>query len=86
MLHARGALGSDFELVVCQLLQGCGGGIAQVIITLSAQASVTHKDVAAVIALVSLLSESILCLCLFSLISARFVLGLEAYVTTWFCS
>lgn len=57
MIHSRGALGSDVELVWCQLLQGIGGGFAAVLIVLVAQALVPHTDVAIVTALVSLITE-----------------------------
>ncbi|KAM3581079.1 hypothetical protein VKS41_006524 [Umbelopsis sp. WA50703] len=57
MIQSRGALGSDVELVWCQLLQGIGGGFASVITQLIAQALVSHADVAVVTALVLLLTE-----------------------------
>lgn len=57
MIHSRGALGSDVELVWCQLLQGIGGGFAAVIMQLVAQALVAHTDVAIVTALVLLITE-----------------------------
>ncbi|KAI9315575.1 major facilitator superfamily domain-containing protein [Dichotomocladium elegans] len=57
MIHSRGALGSDAELVWCQLLQGIGGGFASVITQLIAQALVSHNDVAVVTALVLLITE-----------------------------
>ena len=42
MIHARGALGSTAELVMCQVLQGIGGGFAAIIIQAAAQARVAH--------------------------------------------
>lgn len=57
MIHSRGALGSDVELVWCQLLQGIGGGFASVLTQLLAQALVSHTDVAIVTALVLLITE-----------------------------
>ncbi|KAJ6525618.1 drug:h+ antiporter [Mycena capillaripes] len=57
MLHSRGADGSNFELVVTQVLQGVGGGIAALSIQVGSQASVLHDDVAMVTAVVLLLTE-----------------------------
>ncbi|KAJ7097775.1 drug:h+ antiporter [Mycena belliarum] len=57
MLHSRGADGSTFELLMTQVLQGIGGGIAALSIQVSAQASVPHVDVAMVTALVLLVTE-----------------------------
>lgn len=57
MLRARGADGSTFELVLCQVLQGLGGGFASVATQVSAQAAVPHADVASVTAMTLLLSE-----------------------------
>lgn len=57
MLHARAADGTAFELVLCQVLQGLGGGFASVATTVSAQAAVPHIDVATVTAMTLLLSE-----------------------------
>ncbi|KAF7338159.1 hypothetical protein MVEN_02040800 [Mycena venus] len=57
MLRSRGAEGSNFELVVTQILQGVGGGIAALSIQVSSQASVLHGDVAMVTAVVLLITE-----------------------------
>ncbi|KAI9489570.1 major facilitator superfamily domain-containing protein [Zychaea mexicana] len=57
MIHARGALGPDVELVWCQLLQGLGGGFASTISSVMAQAMVPHTDMAVVTALVLLFAE-----------------------------
>ncbi|KAJ7444936.1 drug:h+ antiporter [Mycena latifolia] len=57
MLHSRGAGGSNFELLMTQVLQGIGGGIAALSIQVSAQASVPHADVAMVTAVVLLVTE-----------------------------
>ncbi|KAJ7087878.1 major facilitator superfamily domain-containing protein, partial [Mycena epipterygia] len=57
MLHSRGANGSNFELLMTQILQGVGGGIAALSIQVSAQASVPHGDVAMVTAVVLLITE-----------------------------
>jgi hypothetical protein len=46
MLRSRGADGSNFELLLTQVLQGMGGGIAALTIQVSSQASVPHGDVA----------------------------------------
>lgn len=57
MIHSKGALGSDAELVMAQVLQGVGGGFAAIIIQVAAQARVAHVDVAVVTALVLLITE-----------------------------
>ncbi|KAJ7510037.1 major facilitator superfamily domain-containing protein [Mycena galericulata] len=57
MLRSRGADGSTFELLMTQVLQGIGGGIAALSIQVSAQASVPHQDVAMVTAVVLLITE-----------------------------
>lgn len=57
MIHSRGARGSDFELVITQILQGLGGGFAAVASQVGAQASVPHVDVAIVTAVVLLWTE-----------------------------
>ncbi|BEI91445.1 uncharacterized protein CcaverHIS019_0402650 [Cutaneotrichosporon cavernicola] len=57
MLHARGPSGNMASLVMCQVLQGIGGGIAHTAMIVAAQASVSHIDVATVTAVVLLLTE-----------------------------
>ncbi|GAA5982518.1 hypothetical protein JCM10908_006680 [Rhodotorula pacifica] len=57
MIHSKGAHGTTGELVVVQIIQGAGGGIAAACTQLLAQASVTHQDVAGVTALVLLFAE-----------------------------
>lgn len=57
MLRARSSGGTVPDLILCQVLQGIGGGFAAIAIQVSAQASVAHVDVATVTALVLLLSE-----------------------------
>lgn len=57
MLHARGPNGNMASLVMCQVLQGLGGGFAATTITVAAQASVSHIDVATVTAVVLLITE-----------------------------
>lgn len=57
MLRARSASGTTFELVLCQVLQGLGGGFASVATQVGAQAAVAHADVATVTAMTLLLSE-----------------------------
>lgn len=57
MLHARSPTGTTPELVLCQVLQGIGGGFSAISIQVSAQASVAHADVATITALVLLVSE-----------------------------
>lgn len=57
MLRSRGADESNFELLMTQILQGVGGGIAALSIQVSAQASVPHADVAMVTAVVLLVTE-----------------------------
>lgn len=57
MIKARSATGTTLELVVCQLVQGVGGGFAAIAIQVSAQAAVAHRDVATVTAMVLLLTE-----------------------------
>jgi hypothetical protein len=47
MLHARSSNGSVYSLVLCQILQGMGGGFA----------AISHVDVATVTAMVLLLTE-----------------------------
>lgn len=57
MIHSRGADGSDGELVMTQILQAFGGGFAAVCSQVGAQASVSHKYVAMVTAIVLLITE-----------------------------
>lgn len=57
MIHSKGANGSTAELVIVQLLQGLGGGIAGVVPQTAAQASVPHQDLASVTAVVLLFAE-----------------------------
>ncbi|KAJ7343319.1 major facilitator superfamily domain-containing protein [Mycena albidolilacea] len=57
MLHSCGPDGSDLALVMTQVLQGIGGGIAALSIQVSSQASVLHGDVAMVTAVVLLITE-----------------------------
>ncbi|KLT42926.1 MFS general substrate transporter [Cutaneotrichosporon oleaginosum] len=57
MLYARGPNGNMASLVMCQVLQGIGGGIAHTAMMVAAQASVSHIDVATVTAVVLLLTE-----------------------------
>ncbi|KAG8861478.1 hypothetical protein FRB96_002927 [Tulasnella sp. 330] len=57
MIHSRGAQGSTAELVINQVLQGMGGGIAAVVVQVAAQGSVPHLDVATVTAIVLLVTE-----------------------------
>jgi MFS family permease len=57
MIHSRGANGTAMELVLNQALQGIGGGFASVTLQVSAQAGVSHAEVATVIAMVMLITE-----------------------------
>ncbi|KAK0206671.1 drug:h+ antiporter [Desarmillaria ectypa] len=57
MIHSRGANASDVEIVWTQIIQSIGGGMAAITIQTAAQASVSHKDVATVTAMVLLLTE-----------------------------
>ncbi|ORX34245.1 major facilitator superfamily domain-containing protein [Kockovaella imperatae] len=57
MIKARSSSGNSFELIFCQILQGFGGGFAAIATQVSAQAAVSHADVATVTALVLLLTE-----------------------------
>lgn len=57
MIDARSALGTTFQLVFCQVLQGIGGGFASIAVQVSAQAAVPHADVATVTAMVLLVTE-----------------------------
>ncbi|KAG8752254.1 hypothetical protein FRC14_007194 [Serendipita sp. 396] len=57
MIRSRGANGSDGELVMTQILQAWGGGFASITSMVGAQASVTHKYVAMVTAIVLLITE-----------------------------
>lgn len=57
MLKARSLSGTPLELIVTQALQGAGGGFAAIAIQVSAQAAVSHSDVATVTAMVLLLTE-----------------------------
>ncbi|GMK55556.1 hypothetical protein CspeluHIS016_0206120 [Cutaneotrichosporon spelunceum] len=57
MLRARSADGTTFELVLCQVLQGLGGGFAGIAAQVGAQAAVASADVATVTAMTLLLSE-----------------------------
>ncbi len=57
MIHARSPAGNTASLVMCQVLQGLGGGFAAISIQVSAQAAVAHVDVATVTAMVLLITE-----------------------------
>ncbi|KAK4688897.1 MFS transporter, SIT family, siderophore-iron:H+ symporter, partial [Tremellales sp. Uapishka_1] len=57
MLYARGPHGNTASLVMCQILQGLGGGFAATALQVSAQAAVVHLDVATVTAMVLLITE-----------------------------
>ena len=57
MIKARSETGTIFGLILCQVLQGVGGGFAAIAIQVSAQAAVSHADVATVTAMVLLLTE-----------------------------
>ncbi|KAK0453763.1 drug:h+ antiporter [Armillaria borealis] len=57
MIHSRGANASDVEIVWTQIIQSMGGGMSAITIQTAAQASVSHKDVATVTAMVLLLTE-----------------------------
>ncbi|GAA5868058.1 hypothetical protein JCM8547_000791 [Rhodosporidiobolus lusitaniae] len=57
MIKSRGAHGSTGFLVITQVLQGLGGGVASASSQLLAQASVPHQDVATVTAFVLLFAE-----------------------------
>lgn len=57
MIHSRGANGTTAELVINQVLQGLGGGFAATALQVSAQADVTHAQVATVTAMVLLITE-----------------------------
>lgn len=57
MVHSRGARASNFEVILTQVLQGAGGGVAAISLHVGAQASVTHTDIAMVIAVVLLVTE-----------------------------
>ncbi len=57
MIHARGPKGNTASLVICQILQGIGGGFAAIALQVSAQAAVSHVDVATVTAMVLLITE-----------------------------
>ncbi|GAA5823732.1 hypothetical protein JCM5353_008574 [Sporobolomyces roseus] len=57
MIQSKGAHGSTAFLVITQVLQGLGGGIAAGSTQLLAQASVAHQEVASVTAFVLLLAE-----------------------------
>ena len=57
MIDARAENGTTFQLVVCQVLQGVGGGFASIATQVSAQAAVAHADVATVTAVVLLMTE-----------------------------
>lgn len=50
-------LNSPAELVINQIIQGFGGGIAAITTAVGAQASVPHRDVAIVTAIVLLVTE-----------------------------
>lgn len=54
---ARGANGSDAELVWTQILQGIGGGFAASCSQVGAQASVPHVDLAMTTAVILLVTE-----------------------------
>ncbi|CAG7853180.1 SubName: Full=Related to major facilitator MirA {ECO:0000313/EMBL:CCA74161.1} [Serendipita indica DSM 11827] len=57
MIRSRGADGSDGELVMTQVLQALGGGIASLTTSVAAQASVPHKYVAMVSAIVFMIAQ-----------------------------
>ncbi|KAL8284197.1 hypothetical protein RQP46_004946 [Phenoliferia psychrophenolica] len=57
MIKSRGAHGSTGFLVITQVLQGMGGGIASCSCQLLAQASVPHQDLSTVTAFVLLFAE-----------------------------
>lgn len=57
MIHARHGDTPDAEIVMTQLIQGIGGGIAAVASQVGAQASVPHADVATATAVVLLITE-----------------------------
>ncbi|KAJ3008676.1 hypothetical protein HKX48_008399 [Thoreauomyces humboldtii] len=57
MIHTKGVHGSTAGLVLTQIVQGAGGGIAACATQTLAQASVPHQDVSAVTALVLLFAE-----------------------------
>ncbi|ORX37004.1 major facilitator superfamily domain-containing protein [Kockovaella imperatae] len=57
MLYARGPHGNTASLVLCQVIQGMGGGFAATCIQVAAQAAVSHADVATVTAILLLLTE-----------------------------
>ncbi|GAA6013856.1 hypothetical protein JCM11491_000447 [Sporobolomyces phaffii] len=57
MIKSKGAHGSTFFLVITQVIQGLGGGIASGSCQLLAQASVPHQEVASVTAFILLLAE-----------------------------
>ncbi|BEJ15902.1 hypothetical protein CspHIS471_0505070 [Cutaneotrichosporon sp. HIS471] len=57
MLRARSAEGTTLELVLCQVLQGLGGGFAGIATQVGAQAAVGSADIATVTAMTLLLSE-----------------------------
>ncbi|GAA5937910.1 uncharacterized protein JCM15063_005410 [Sporobolomyces koalae] len=57
MIKTKGAHGSTAGLVLCQVFQGLGGGIAAGSSQLLAQASVPHSTVATVTAFILLLAE-----------------------------
>ncbi|KAF7304956.1 Glycoside hydrolase family 16 protein [Mycena kentingensis (nom. inval.)] len=57
MLRSRGPDGSTFTLILTQVLQGIGGGVAALSIHISSQASVTPSDIAMTTAVVLLITE-----------------------------
>ncbi|WVO17819.1 hypothetical protein L204_105517 [Cryptococcus depauperatus] len=57
MIHARSAKGNTISLVMCQVLQGLGGGFAATATQVSAQAAVSHASVATTTAMVLLITE-----------------------------
>ncbi|KAJ7063498.1 major facilitator superfamily domain-containing protein [Mycena amicta] len=57
MFRARQPNGSTFDLIVSQVLQGMGGGVASLSIHVSSQASVAPADVAMCTAVVLLITE-----------------------------
>ena len=57
MIHTRGTHSNDGEIVMTQLLQGIGGGFGTLAITVAAQASVPHADIAVTTAILILWSE-----------------------------
>lgn len=57
MIHSKGAHGSTAELVIVQIIQGAGGGVAAALTQTAAQASMPHQDLATVTAATLLFAE-----------------------------